>query len=122
MKADFKDGVSKAAGKLSSLASTVMSSIQVRIKTREIFFSFTFIIKNENIFYRENKVLFILNLVRIVWFKVYYLMIDFDGVSKSFSSTVFFLGSVLGFSDDNSLALLSLFFSSSIHNCLFVFF
>ncbi len=122
MKADFKDGVSKAAGKLSSLASTVMSSIQVRIKTREIFFSFTFIIKNANIFYRENKVLFILNLVRIVWFKVYYLMIDFDGVSKSFSSTVFFLGSVLRFSDDNSLALLSLFFSSSIHNCLFVFF
>jgi hypothetical protein len=35
---------------------------------------------------------------------------------------VFFLGSVLRFSDDNSLALLSLFFSSSIHNCLFVFF
>lgn len=30
MKADFKDGVSKAAGRLSSLASSVMSSIQVR--------------------------------------------------------------------------------------------
>jgi ADP-ribosylation factor GTPase-activating protein 2/3 len=30
MKADFKDGVSKAAGKLSSLATSVMSSIQVR--------------------------------------------------------------------------------------------
>ena len=31
MKADFKEGVSKAAGRLSSLASSVMSSIQVRI-------------------------------------------------------------------------------------------
>jgi hypothetical protein len=30
MKADFKEGVSKAAGRLSSLASSVMSSIQVR--------------------------------------------------------------------------------------------
>ena len=29
MKADFKDGVSKAAGRLSSMASSVMSSIQV---------------------------------------------------------------------------------------------
>ena len=34
MKADFKDGVSKAAGRLSSLASTVMSSIQVRNKKK----------------------------------------------------------------------------------------
>jgi len=31
MKQDFKEGVSKAAGKLSSLASSVMSSIQVRL-------------------------------------------------------------------------------------------
>jgi hypothetical protein len=30
MKSDFKEGVSKAAGRLSSLASSVMSSIQVR--------------------------------------------------------------------------------------------
>jgi hypothetical protein len=30
MKADFKEGVSKAAGKLSSLASSVMSTMQVR--------------------------------------------------------------------------------------------
>jgi len=30
MKADFKDGVSKAAGRLSTLASNVMSSIQDR--------------------------------------------------------------------------------------------
>lgn len=31
MKSDFKEGVSKAAGRLSSLASSVMSSIQVNI-------------------------------------------------------------------------------------------
>jgi ADP-ribosylation factor GTPase-activating protein 2/3 len=29
MKADFKDGVSKAAGRLSSIANSMMSSIQV---------------------------------------------------------------------------------------------
>jgi hypothetical protein len=34
MKSDFKDGVSKAAGRLSSLASSVMSSIQVRKTNR----------------------------------------------------------------------------------------
>lgn len=31
MKADFKEGVSKAAGRLSSLANSVMSSIQVKV-------------------------------------------------------------------------------------------
>jgi hypothetical protein len=35
MKADFKEGVSKAAGRLSSLASSVMSSIQVRKRTKK---------------------------------------------------------------------------------------
>ena len=34
MKSDFKDGVSKAAGRLSSLANSVMSSIQVREKRK----------------------------------------------------------------------------------------
>ena len=38
MKADFKDGVSKAAGRLSSMATSVMSSIQV-MNTRIIFIS-----------------------------------------------------------------------------------
>ncbi len=40
MKSDFKEGVSKAAGRLSSLASSVMSSIQVKKLTlnRSCFF------------------------------------------------------------------------------------
>jgi hypothetical protein len=37
MKSDFKDGVSKAAGRLSSLASSVMSSIQVRKRSKTYF-------------------------------------------------------------------------------------
>lgn len=46
MKADFKEGVSKAAGRLSSLASSVMSSIQVRkISDIETVFILKFIIK-----------------------------------------------------------------------------
>ena len=36
MKADLKDGVSKAATRLSSLASSVMSSIQVSISSRSL--------------------------------------------------------------------------------------
>jgi len=43
MKADFKEGVTKAAGRLSSLASSVMSSIQVR--KRKIYFILLIIIK-----------------------------------------------------------------------------
>ena len=35
MKADFKEGVSKAAGRLSSLAGSVMSSIQVRVQSND---------------------------------------------------------------------------------------
>jgi hypothetical protein len=50
MKADLKEGVSKAAGKLSSLASSVMSSIQVQIKPKTDFFLFNFHYKNSNIF------------------------------------------------------------------------
>jgi hypothetical protein len=36
MKADFKEGVSKAAGRLSSIASSVMSSIQVGKRKKRI--------------------------------------------------------------------------------------
>ncbi len=43
MKADFKEGVTKAAGRLSSLASSVMSSIQVR--KRKIYLILLIIIK-----------------------------------------------------------------------------
>jgi hypothetical protein len=56
MKSDLKEGVSKAAGKLSSLASSVMSSIQVRIKTKRDFFVFNFHNTEIHIFfYRENR-------------------------------------------------------------------
>ena len=55
MKADFKDGVSKAAGKLSSLASSVMSTIQVRQITKQILFLLQFSsLKCEYIFSRGN--------------------------------------------------------------------
>lgn len=40
MKADFKEGVSKAAGRLSSLANSVMSSIQVWQFRLGLFFDF----------------------------------------------------------------------------------
>ncbi len=57
MKADFKDGVSKAAGKLSSLASSVMSSIQVRNQNFIDYFCFLFEFysnkKHPNIFFIE---------------------------------------------------------------------